>query len=114
MIYIDEIKNLKLYKRQFLLPRNGIDKKHNNVVMLLTPNQESSKKIINHPLMKNKYYRCYWLEKDVSFYINNENNIEYIDHQQYIHESEEGEWNTYVNEGVFSYYKSKIILRKTL
>ena len=59
MIYIDEIKNLKLYKRQFLLPRNGIDKKHNNVVMLLTPNQESSKKIINHPLMKNKYYRCY-------------------------------------------------------
>ena len=109
MIYIDEIKNLKLYKRQFLLPRNGIDKKHNNVVMLLTPNQESSKKIINHPLMKNKYYRCYWLEKDVSFYINNENNIEYIDHQQYIHESEEGEWNTYVNEGVFNYYKSKII-----
>ena len=109
MIYIDEIKNLKLYKRQFLLPRNGIDKKHGSVAMLLTPNNESSKNIINHPLMKNKYYRCYWLEKDVSFYINNENHLEYIDHQQYVHESVEGDWTTYVNEGVFSHYKSKII-----
>lgn len=111
MIYIDEIQDLKLYKRQFLLPRNGLDKKHGNVVMLVTPNEASSIALINHKLMKNKYYRCYWLEKDVSFYINNENALEYINHDNeiYIHEAEEGDWNTYLTEGVFSYYKSKII-----
>ena len=33
MIYIDEVKNLRLYSKEFLLPRNGKDKKKNNVVM---------------------------------------------------------------------------------
>ena len=42
MIYIDEVKNLRLYSKEFLLPRNGKDKKKNNAVFLLTPNFESS------------------------------------------------------------------------
>ena len=74
MIYIDEIKDLKLYKRPFLLPRNGTDRKKGNVIMLLTPNHESSMNLLKNPFMKNKYYKSYYLERDVSFYINHENN----------------------------------------
>ena len=54
MIYIDEVKNLRLYRKEFLLPRNGKDKKKNNAVFLLTPNFESSKWVINHKLIVNK------------------------------------------------------------
>lgn len=109
MIYIDEIKDLKLYKRKFLLPRNGLDKLKGNVVMLLTPNQESSKNIINHKLMINKYYKSYWLEKDVSFYINHENTLSHMDHVEYVHETVEGDWENILNEGVFTQQKQKII-----
>ena len=66
MIYIDEVKNLRLYSKEFLLPRNGKDKKKNNAVFLLTPNFESSKWVINHKLIVNKYYNSYFLDKDVS------------------------------------------------
>ena len=109
MIYIDEIKDLKLYKRKFLLPRNGLDKLKGNVVMLLTPNQESSKNIINHKLMINRYYKSYWLEKDVSFYINHENTLSHMDHVEYVHETVEGDWENILNEGVFTQQKQKII-----
>ena len=65
MIYIDEIKDLKIYKHNFLLPRNGNDKRKNNAIFLLTPNYESSKNLINHPLMINNYYNSYFLDKNV-------------------------------------------------
>ena len=111
MIYIDEIKDLKLYKRPFLLPRNGTDRKRGNVIMLLTPNHESSMNLLKNPFMKNKYYKSYYLERDVSFYINHENNtLSHIeDSDEYIHETVEGNDGTYLNEGVFSHYKEKII-----
>ena len=111
MIYIDELKDLRIYKKKFLLPRNGFNKKKGNVAMLLTPNNESSINLLKHPLMINKYYKGYYIEKDVSFMINHENGT--ISGmgvlEDYIHEEVEGESGACINEGVFSHYKEKII-----
>ena len=43
MIFIDEMKNLRVYRKQFFLPYNDKDKKHGAAVYLLTPNYISSK-----------------------------------------------------------------------
>ena len=111
MIYIDELKDLRIYKKKFLLPRNGINKKKGNVAMLLTPNNESSINLLKHPLMINKYYKGYYLEKDISFMINHESNtLEGVGVlEDYIHEEVTGEDSAYINEGVFSHYKQAII-----
>lgn len=92
MIYIDEIKNLRIYNKPFLLPINRKDKKKGSSVMLLTPNIDSSIKLMNHKLLINRHHNAYYLEKDVSFYINNRNILEHYDHSkyEYVHETDEG------------------------
>ena len=71
MIFIDEMKNLKVYKRQVFLPYNDNDKKHDSLVYLLTPNYLSSRELMNNPLLINrKYFESYYMERNVSFYIN--------------------------------------------
>lgn len=109
MIYIDEIKDLKIYKHNFLLPRNGNDKRKNNAIFLLTPNYESSKNLINHPLMINNYYNSYFLDKNVSLYINEYGNLSRIpESEEYIHESV-SEDATSLNEGLYTFHKKEII-----
>lgn len=102
MIYIDEIKDLRLYKKPFLLPRYGNDKKKNNAIFLLTPNIECSMSIINHPLMINKYYHGYFLDRDVSLYINEHGNLSRIpEDEEIVHETDE-----VINEGIYSNRKA--------
>lgn len=111
MIYIDELKDFKLYNRPFYLPRNGTDKRLGGVCMLLTPNIESTKFLINDPKINNKFYTSYYLEKDVSFYINENNVLEAIPlaNQKYIHEEVVGEDDGYIEEGVYRHQKRSII-----
>ena len=104
MIYIDEVKNLRLYSKEFLLPRNGKDKKKNNAVFLLTPNFESSKWVINHKLIVNKYYNSYFLDKDVSLYINEGNLFRVPEDGVYVHETDSN-----INEGFYGNKKKEII-----
>ena len=70
MILIDKMKNLKIYRTQTFLPQLKEDKKKHSAVILMTPNYESSKKLMNHNLFVNKKrYESYYLDRDVSFYI---------------------------------------------
>ena len=71
-IYIEELDNLKLYKRKFFPPIDKNDKRKGSAVLLLTPNFETSKSIINSPLLiNNDLFKSYYLESSASFIINN-------------------------------------------
>ena len=71
MIFIDEMKNLKIYRKQFFLPYNDKDKKHGSAVYLLTPNYISSKGLMTSPLTINRrYFESYYFERNVAYYIN--------------------------------------------
>jgi len=71
MIFLDQMKNMKIYKRPMFLPTLENDKKKHSAILLLTPNYESSKRLMNHPLTVNRLrYQSYYMERDVSYYIN--------------------------------------------
>ena len=74
MIFIDEMKNLKIYKTPLFLPTMEDDKKRGSSILLLTPDYNSSKRIMNSPLFINRLrYSSYYIEKDVSYYIGRSN-----------------------------------------
>ena len=52
-IYIDELKELQLYNRDFFAPIEKSNKKKGSCVFLLTPDQKSSFSLIGHPKMSN-------------------------------------------------------------
>ena len=70
MVFLEQMKNMKIYKRPMFLPTLINDKKKHSAIMLLTPNYESSKRLMNHPMTINRLrYQSYYLERDVSYYI---------------------------------------------
>ena len=74
MIFIDMMKNLKIYKTSAFLPTLEKDKKRKSAILLMSPNYNSSKKLIQNPLFINKLrYSSYYLDKDISYYINSKN-----------------------------------------
>ena len=75
MIHLNDLKELIMYKKKFYLPINKEDKLKNSLVMLLTPNIEASIQTINNKLINNKYFKAYYLEKNVSVYINSDGSI---------------------------------------
>lgn len=75
MIYIDELKNMKMYKRKFRLSINEKDKRKGSAVILLTPDIDGSINTINHPLIINKYHKGYYIERNIMYFVNNENTI---------------------------------------
>ena len=71
MILIDKMKDLKIYKVPTFLPTKIDDKKKNCSILLLTPNYQSSIKLMKHPMFVNKLrYQSYWMQRDVSYLIN--------------------------------------------
>lgn len=87
MIYIDEVSSMKLLKKKFYLPIDMKDKKHNNYVLLLSPNYDSSVRLLQNPLILNKYYNSYYIEKDVMYIINHEGYIDINGTRELIEES---------------------------
>lgn len=75
MIFIDELNNMKLYKRPFFLPLNNKNKRKGSAAILLTPNYESSRNLMNHKLMTGKYYNGYYLDKDISLLIKDDKSL---------------------------------------
>ena len=75
MIFIDELYNMKLYKKPFYLPIDPKDKKKGSAVMLLTPNYESSRNLMNHKLITAKYYESYYIDKDVSLLLTDDKSL---------------------------------------
>ena len=76
MFFIDELNDLRLYKKPFLLPLNEKDKKKNGAAILMCKDGESSINIMDHPLMNPKYYISYYLERAVMYYINQEGAVQ--------------------------------------
>lgn len=73
MIFLDELEYMKLYKKPFHLPINEKNKKKNSAIFLLTPSIEKSIELLNNPLLINKkYFNSYFIEKDITYYINQE------------------------------------------
>ena len=76
MVVLDDLKNLVLYKKPFFLPIDENDKKHNSLIMLLTPNYQSSMAAMNAPYIINRrYFESYYLEKNVYRYIKQQDGV---------------------------------------
>ena len=72
MIFTDNMKNMKIYKQPCFLPTVEGNKKKDSAVIMLTPDYESSKRLMNNPIFINKKrYESYYLDRDVSYYIGN-------------------------------------------
>ena len=69
MIFLDELKDLKMYKKQFMFI-NEKNKLNNAAIILLTPDLVSSVNCIMSDLINTKYYKSYYLEKDLSVVLN--------------------------------------------
>lgn len=86
MILIDEMKNLRIYRTGTFLPTLESDKKKGSAILLMTPNYESSKKLMNNPLFINKLrYSSYYINRDISYYIGS-SKIEEIDDNESLNE----------------------------
>lgn len=73
MIFLDEIEYMKLYKKPFYLPIIEKDKRKGSSVFLLTPNIDQSFTVLENELLVNKnMFESYYIEKDVTYYINQE------------------------------------------
>lgn len=72
MIFLDELKDLKIYRKQFILPMEDKNMKNGSVIFLLTPNRLSSLNMMAYPLAvnKNKAFQSYYMEKNVNLIIN--------------------------------------------
>lgn len=87
MVSLDDVKDLVLYKRPFYLPIDPKDKKHNSLIMLLTPNYRSSMNMMQSPYTINRrYFESYYIEKSVFRYIKNESVYEPDDDGEYLFE----------------------------
>lgn len=86
MVSIDDLKDLILYKKPFYLPIDTKNKKYGSAIMLMTPNYKSSMLAMTAPYTVNKrYFESYYIEKNITRYIQNESVIENID-DEYIFE----------------------------
>lgn len=70
MFFLNELRNLKIYRKSFLLPINEKNKKKNSVAMLMTPSHKSSMELMKYELMSPKYFNSYYIERSAMYYIN--------------------------------------------
>lgn len=105
MIFIDEMKDFKVYSKPFYLPMDEKNRRKGSSVFLLTPNLQSSIGILNSPLLINKgnVFNSYYMEKNISYYLMNESVFDIAESDtDYIHGVEEPfnphEWNHISNK----------------
>ena len=99
MIFLDKVKNLKIYKKSFYLPTSSDkDKKKHSAIILLTPNYASSKDLIENPLTINRLrFQSYFLQRDVSYLINGKYSNK-IEEDDYVREATIEEMYQSLNE----------------
>ena len=77
MYFLDELQSMKLYRRKVLLPMNDKDKKHGSMAYVLSPKQiDGLVDILKNNIFIPRYYRGYYTERAVMYYINHENGFE--------------------------------------
>ena len=100
MITPEELRDLVLYRKELLLPTTE-KKKFGSAIMLLTPNYESTKNMMNLPYITDKFksYESYYMEKNVMRYINTEGKLEADNNEdEYLHEVSESELSSTIQE----------------
>ena len=99
MIYINELRNMILYRRPFFLPINEKNKKKGSVIYLLTPNYQSSINTMQLPYMINKRsFESYYTELSAAYIINHENSL--IREGDLINEVVEGYKPSYISNDI--------------
>lgn len=86
MLYLDDLKYMKPYKKKDLyMPINKNDKKHGSAILLLSPNYQCSKELMNNPFFnnKNKAFISYYIERDIMYTIQHESRQLEIIHNDY-------------------------------
>jgi hypothetical protein len=76
MYFLDELKDMKLYRRQLLLPINEKDKRHGGLVFLLGTEPYQGLKAIQSDMIIPRYYRSYYTERAVMQYVKQEGAID--------------------------------------
>lgn len=95
MIFTKDMINLRIYKRPVFLPtlENDVkpNKKTKSLIYLLTPDRNSSVKLISHPMTINRTrYQSYYIEKDLTHFISSRVlNADNLDESAYITEGVE-------------------------
>ena len=69
MFFLDEIPMNMVKNKNVYLPINDKDRKKGSAAILLSPNYESSDKIMHHNLINFKYYDSYFIRKSALYYI---------------------------------------------
>lgn len=75
MIFLDELDDLKLYKKEFYLPTDKDNRKKGSLAFILSDlsfggNGYSS--ILGNTMLNNKFFYSYYIEKDITYIINQE------------------------------------------
>lgn len=69
MFFIDEIPDNKIMRKRILFPLNEKDKRRGSTIQILSPSYESTRTLLSHPLLINRYYRSYYMEKSSMYFI---------------------------------------------
>ena len=70
MIFTDQMKNMKIYRRPLFLPTLEDNKKKRSAIFLLTPNADSSKRMMTNPLLINRMrYQGWYMEQDLLYIV---------------------------------------------
>jgi hypothetical protein len=94
MVFLDDLKDLVLYKKPFILPINEKTIRKGSAIYLISPDYDTSVKSLQRPYLINKMnaYQSYYLEKNANYYINKEGYLEDVDNDtEYLHEVSEEE-----------------------
>lgn len=85
MLYLDDLKYMKLYKKKFYLPINKKDKRKGSAILLLSPSYEMSNFLMNNEFIinRNKAFESYYIEKDIMYTIQHESRLLEIAHHDY-------------------------------
>ena len=89
MVFLDDLKDLVLYKKPFVLPINEKTIKKGSAIFLISPSFSASVKSIKSPYLVNKMdvFQSYYLEKNANYYINKEGFLQDIEStDEYLHE----------------------------
>lgn len=89
MVFLDDLKDLVLYKKPFVLPINEKTIKKGSAIFLISPSFSASVKAIKSPYLVNKMdvFQSYYLEKNANYYINKEGFLQDIEStDEYLYE----------------------------
>lgn len=79
MFFIDELKDVRLYRKKFLLPIDEKNKRRGSAAIIMGPSSTSYKSILTNPNFYNKYYNSYFLDRAIMYYINGTKTEEPVD-----------------------------------